>query len=129
MSKKVFTDKELGMDRAINRRDFLSGASIAVTGTILSPSLVKAMESLEQKKPAQDRADYYPPGKIGMRGSHAGSFEAAHSVRDGNPIDVGVSTGEEFDLVVVGGGLVVVVVVVVVVVGGGDTIWTVKALA
>ena len=42
-----------------------------------------------------------------MRGSHPGSFEAAHALRDGefwidrrHP-----STGETYDLVVVGGGI------------------------
>jgi len=53
-------------------------------------------------------ADYYPPALTGLRGSHVGSFENAHAVRDGTfwdnapkPID----TGESYDLVVVGGGI------------------------
>jgi spermidine dehydrogenase len=43
-----------------------------------------------------------------MRGSHAGSFETAHALRDGtfpvagaNPVD----TGEYYDLIVVGAGI------------------------
>lgn len=104
MSKKSFTDKELGMDRKILRRDFLSGASIAVTGAILCPSLVKAMQVLDQNKPKQTDADYYPPGEANMRGSHDGSFETAHLVRDGDGFEA-TDTGEEYDLVVVGGGI------------------------
>jgi hypothetical protein len=29
------SDRELGMDREINRRDFLSGTSIAIAGAVL----------------------------------------------------------------------------------------------
>ena len=31
------SDRELGMDREINRRDFLNGASIAIAGAVLAP--------------------------------------------------------------------------------------------
>ena len=48
---------------------------------------------------------YYPPSLQGLRGSHEGSFEVAHSFRDGQTWQA-VDTGEqEFDLVVVGGGI------------------------
>lgn len=104
MTKSRFTDKELGMDRKIMRRDFLSGASIAVTGAILCPSLVKAMQALDENKPMQDSSGYYPPDKAGMRGSHDGSFETAHFVRDGDTYS-SMNTDEEYDLVVVGGGI------------------------
>jgi spermidine dehydrogenase len=104
MTKKSFTDKELGMDRKIMRRDFLSGASIAVTGAILCPSLVKAMQALDKNKPMQSDRGYYPPDKAGMRGSHDGSFETAHFVRDGDTYSA-TNTGEEYDLVVIGGGI------------------------
>ena len=53
-------------------------------------------------------AGYYPPALTGMRGSHDGSFDVSHALRDGrfwaragNP----VVTGESYDLVVVGGGI------------------------
>ncbi len=39
-----------------------------------------------------------------MRGSHDGSWEVAHSLRDGRTWE-GVETGESYDLVVVGGGI------------------------
>jgi spermidine dehydrogenase len=56
----------------------------------------------------QDRPDYYPPTLTGLRGSHVGSFEAAHSLRDGriwSQSDKINDTGERYDLVVVGGGI------------------------
>jgi spermidine dehydrogenase len=98
-------DRELGMDRSITRRDFLSGAAIGLSG-LLSSSWLLAMET--EGAEAQNHAGYYPPGLTGMRGSHDGSFEVAHSLRDGSfwrtsgrPID----TRETYDLIVVGGGI------------------------
>jgi spermidine dehydrogenase len=92
------TDRQLGMDRDISRRDFLSGVSVAV-GASLLPGAVKS-----QDIGAQDVPGYYPPELMGMRGSHPGAFEAAHRVRDGASFDV-EDSGEEYDLVVVGGGI------------------------
>ena len=57
---------------------------------------------------AQDRPGYYPPALTGMRGSHPGSFEAAHALRDGAFRRSGATpneTGEQYDLIVVGGGI------------------------
>ena len=56
----------------------------------------------------QNSADYYPPALTGLRGSHPGSFDAAHALRDGTFWDTAgkpVETGETYDLVVVGGGI------------------------
>ena len=62
------------------------------------------------RRPRASRAatDAYPPRRTGMRGSHAGSFEVAHQLRDGRgrgPRPAPTHTGETYDLVVVGGGL------------------------
>ncbi len=40
-----------------------------------------------------------------MRGSHPGSFEAAHALRDGRSSTDADDTGERYDLIVVGGGI------------------------
>ena len=56
----------------------------------------------------EQEAAYYPPGATGMRGSHHGSFEVAHALRDGarwDDLGPEAETGEAYDLVVVGGGL------------------------
>ena len=48
----------------------------------------------------------YPPTRLGMRGSHPGSFEAAHALRDSASLTGPVTdTGEAFDSIVVGGGI------------------------
>lgn len=96
-------DRELGMGRRITRRDFLNGMTVAVGGGMLMGCSNDVGVAMNQMG-----AEYYPPTRTGMRGSHAGSFEVAHQMRDGslgpvvaNPED----TGEVYDLVVVGGGL------------------------
>src|SRR5262249_45213225 len=97
-------DRALGMSSPITRRDFLNGVSLAVAGSVLAPELARAFE----QEFAPERApDYYPPTRTGMRGSHEGSFEVAHQLRDRRQADLAgaVSTGESYDLVVVGGGL------------------------
>ena len=48
----------------------------------------------------------YPPAATGLRGSHPGSFEVAHALRDGQRFEVdGFTDGDEVDLVVVGAGI------------------------
>ena len=103
--KDELRDKDLGMDRGITRRDFLNGLAVTAGVAALPPHLLAALEpNLDPEK----APGYYPPALTGLRGSHVGSFEVAHSVRDrdfwekaGKPIE----TGERFDLVVVGGGI------------------------
>src|SRR5262245_59483749 len=96
-------DRTLGMDRAITRRDFLNGVALSVVGSALAPELMRAQQEF-----APERApDYYPPTRVGMRGSHAGSFEVAHQLRDSGQWNLSgaITTGESYDLVIVGGGL------------------------
>lgn len=94
--------KDLGLHRAITRRDFLDGVRIAVTGSIIGYPWLEAAGS-----PAQNVPGYYPPALTGLRGSHPGSFEVAHEMRDGKIWELGPDgeTGETYDLVVVGGGI------------------------
>jgi spermidine dehydrogenase len=100
-------DRELGMNRSITRRDFLNGMAIGAAGLVASPWLA-GLDAAAAAQFAQDAAGYYPPALTGMRGSHDGSYEVAHALRDprfwrtaGQP----VQTGERYDLVVVGGGI------------------------
>jgi spermidine dehydrogenase len=92
------------MRRPITRRDFIDGLAAAAIGACSSPLSAKdgAVSA------PQDRPGYYPPALTGMRGSHPGSFEAAHALRDGafaNPAATAAETGENYDLIVVGGGI------------------------
>jgi spermidine dehydrogenase len=93
------------MVRKITRRDFLNGVALTAGATMLPSQVFAAMNTGEDVKAA---AEYYPPALTGLRGSHVGSFEVMHSLRDGafwddagKPAD----TGEVYDLVVVGGGI------------------------
>jgi spermidine dehydrogenase len=101
-------DRELGMQRNITRRDFLNGMAIGAGGAIASPWLEGLLAAQTVPPFAQDRPGYYPPTRTGMRGSHPGSFEVAHALRDGTFWEKAgkpVETGEEYDLIVVGGGM------------------------
>ena len=92
-------DRELGLRRGIPRRDFLNGIALGTASLYLSPAEILAQATGDAR---------YPPALTGLRGSHDGSFEVAHALRDGSfwpqapsPHD----TGEIYDLVVVGSGL------------------------
>ncbi|HEX6806230.1 MAG TPA: NAD(P)-binding protein [Terriglobales bacterium] len=98
-------DKDLGMDRAITRRDFLNGVAFTAGASLLPPHLLAAFQ---QDLDPEKSPNYYPPALTGLRGSHVGSFEVAHSIRDGDFWqDAGkpAETGEELDLIIVGGGI------------------------
>ena len=77
----TFNDRDLGMSRDITRRDFVNGVGIAVGSALAAPTLLAAQHKLSS---AASTAQYYPPARTGMRGSHEGSFEVAHAMRDGN---------------------------------------------
>src|ERR1700675_2415344 len=104
-------DRELGMDRAITRRDFLNGVAVGVGGTLAGRAFgaetLLAAAALDDFAP-EKAANYYPPALTGMRGNHDGTFTFAHRLRDGESWDsegVAAKTGETYDLVVVGGGI------------------------
>jgi len=103
--KGRWSDEALGMGRAIDRRDFLNGVAVAVGALGLGASAAEADTSGVWP---QDQPGYYPPVLTGLRGSHPGSFENAHALRDGDfwSKHSGVEdTNERYDLIVVGGGI------------------------
>ena len=96
-------DRYLGMDRPITRRDFLNGASLVIGSTLLAP-----LSSGLTRTEADNGVNVYPPTLTGLRGSHPGSFETAHSLRDGTfwkSAGTPTDTKEVYDLVVVGAGI------------------------
>jgi spermidine dehydrogenase len=105
----AFTDKELGMDRKITRRDFMNGAAMAIGAAAASRTAnLFAQDASAPIQEPQNKPGYDPPALHGMRGSHEGAFEVAHSLRDGNfwrNAGDPINTGENYDLVVVGGGI------------------------
>ncbi len=106
-SAKSERDRALGMGAKITRRDFLNGVALTVGASVIPPEMWAAA-SADLQLEAQDVPGYYPPGKTGLRGSHAGSFETMHKVRDGafwDDAPKAVDTRESYDLVIVGGGI------------------------
>ena len=100
------SDRELGMDRPITRRDFVQGAAVGSAG-LLAAAWLPGCGQREPSLPiaAQDRPGYYPPSLNGLRGSHPGSFESAHALRDGHALPKPVELDEQYDLIVVGAGI------------------------
>jgi spermidine dehydrogenase len=101
-------DRELGMDRPITRRDFLNGVAIGIGAAMAGSSLGPLAWDAEAAGFAQDAPGYYPPALTGMRGSHDGSFDVSHALRDGQfwqTAGTPQNTNETYDLVVVGGGI------------------------
>ena len=97
------SDRDLGLDRDIPRRDLLGGAGLGLAATSLG--LAPALSACQGSGFPQDQPGYYPPTLSGLRGSHPGSFEAAHALRDGQAVARPTDTGETYDLVIVGAGL------------------------
>ena len=85
----------------ITRRDFINGTLMA-TGSVLMPFGCKRDVSLRELD-----SSYYPPALTGMRGSHPGSNEHAHTRAWTKKSSWGTITKlkETYDLVVVGGGI------------------------
>ena len=104
------SDKRLGMQRAITRRDFVQGAAVAAgaalqAGALGSSGLANASAAVSAGTQRMTIADY-PPVKTGMRGSHPGAYEIAHALaRDGAKFPEPKSTEEHYDLIVVGAGI------------------------
>jgi len=92
--------------RDITRRDFLNGVSIAVGASLVADSpWVEAFGIPDSPFAPEKDPAYYPPAKTGMRGSHDGSFEVAHELRDGKEWNDAVPDEENYDLIIVGGGI------------------------
>ncbi len=94
-------DRELGMDRAISRRDFLDGVAVSIGGAVLAAhaSPLNAQEA---------SAAELPPAKTGLRGDEKDVYRYAHALRDGKKWDslaTAEDSGETYDLVVVGAGI------------------------
>ena len=85
----------------IKRRDFVNGSLIAAGSALLGT------QASGQKILAKMEPSYYPPARLGLRGSHPGSNDYAHQIAWQQRSNWGSTTDleQDFDLVVVGGGL------------------------
>jgi spermidine dehydrogenase len=100
-------DRELGMKRPIARRDFLNGFGLTVGASLALPHELwtEAFGLPASPFDPDKKAPYYPPAKTGLRGSHDGSWEVAHSLRDGKKWGSAAPDAESYDVIVVGGGI------------------------
>jgi spermidine dehydrogenase len=90
----------------ITRRDFLNGVSIAIGASLAaSTPWLEAFGIPDSPFAPEKDPGYYPPAKTGMRGSHDGSWEVAHDMRDGKEWPDATAENETYDLIVVGGGI------------------------
>jgi len=85
----------------LTRRDFVNGTLMAAGSSMLP------LEASGQATMAAMEPSYYPPTRTGLRGSHPGSNDHAHSRAWAGRSDWGPTSklSETYDLVVVGGGL------------------------
>jgi spermidine dehydrogenase len=96
----------LGMDRRIERRDFLNGLALGVAGACTA--LHASAATREPLPGSQATPDTYPPGRLGLRGEHQSAIAAFGDIEQGAFVQfpsIDVDTAETYDLVVVGGGL------------------------
>jgi spermidine dehydrogenase len=101
------SERDLGLDTRITRRDFLDASLLGAGGMLLrQPAPLAASHA-----PA-DNPEWDGYGGVGdYARSHGNTWEtitAAHDLRDGKLSDAGhraTDTGERYDLIVVGGGL------------------------
>jgi len=99
-------DHELGMHRCVSRRDFLNGFALTVGASIAVPeSAWGEAFGLPASPGSSDGSPYYPPAKTGLRGSHDGSWEVAHGLRDGKHWPDAQRDPDSYDLIVVGAGI------------------------
>lgn len=106
------SEKSLGLDQDITRRDFLNSTLLASGGALLAsvtPSQMLAQTGNEKNSFSDDWTGYGGVGDYAnSNGNTTAVFEAGHRIRDGEfetaPTSF-VDTNEVYDCVVVGGGI------------------------
>ncbi|MBU3077933.1 NAD(P)-binding protein [Sphingomonas quercus] len=98
--------RDLGMGCPITRRDILHGGAIGLAAA-MAGGLSGCGGGTAAQQAAGGAGASYPPLRTGLRGSHPGSFEVAHALRDGQAMAVAADAPaeEHYDLIVVGGGI------------------------
>ena len=101
------TERDLGLDTRITRRDFLDASLLAAGGALLQQPAPLGPSSAPLGSP-----EWEGYGGVGdYAASHGNTWEAltvAHDLRDGKLKDArsrAIDTGERYHLIVVGGGL------------------------
>lgn len=107
------SDKPLGMDSSITRRDFLGAALLASGAQLLNPfSPAQLLAKQPRAALPGSREDWNGYGGVGEYADCNGNtwevLSAGHKLRDSNPstfLKDAADTGELYDCVVVGGGI------------------------
>jgi len=100
--------EELGMNRQIERRDFLQGAAIGIVGAYTALRPPQAAAQATSATVADNDPANYPPLRNGLRGNYPEAVASFDSIRDGKYFSFPVADSEiqeDYDLVVVGGGI------------------------
>jgi spermidine dehydrogenase len=102
-----WTDRELGMDRGITRRDFLDGVAVGAGALALGSVLPGCGDGGDEGVP--DTGAVADPDRLtGLQGHTDSAMEIPHQLRDGTfweDAGTPTDTGERYDLVVVGAGI------------------------
>ena len=108
----LHSDRALGLDRRIPRRDFLNGVAIGISGAYAAATM-RSLDAMSM--PASITRDVqgpagavYPPARTGLRGNHPSSVAAFAPMESGayrQFPSLDTDTREEYDLVIVGGGI------------------------
>jgi len=98
--------RALGMNRQIDRRDFLNGVALTVAGASTALGFVPAATAQDVSGAAG--AANYPPKRLGLRGNFPDAVSEFDSIRQGKYATFPVADSaiqEEYDLVIVGAGM------------------------
>ncbi len=102
------SDRELGMDRGITRRDFLDGVAVGAGALALGSVLPGCGDGGGDEAAPGAAAASDPDRLTGLQGLTDEAMEVPHRLRDGTFWDDAGTprdTGERYDLVVVGAGI------------------------
>ena len=107
------TDRDLGMDRNIPRRDFIQGALAGAAAALAAPwGSAFGLEAGAGRRPvpaaaaaAQDQPGYYPPLLTACAAAIPDPSRSRTRCATGSRDRPRIDTGETYDLVVVGGGI------------------------
>jgi len=104
MSKKRKPNIDALIPNAVTRRNFIHGLGGASLAAFLPGMNLQATEAAFAP---EQMPGYYPPARMGLRGSHPGSFESAHGASWQGGLDLSNTRHleEEYDLVIAGGGI------------------------
>jgi spermidine dehydrogenase len=99
--------RDLGMDRRIDRRDFLNGVAFTATAAWAAMRADLDAQAGAAAQAANAAPGYYPPTLTGLRGNHPSAVALFPQMRAGAyaTFPAADDTNEQYDLVVVGGGI------------------------